>query len=375
MILEAVVTADAVAESMVDVGITTKSRGENQDALRTSFTSNFNIASRSVAGMYTGVLYQITEGLGTSVSIDLSIRAQGSGLLNGTVLGIASCDVRDNPLQQYAWYKSNETDYFTMVPIASVGGLGSSSIVINFDERKTITSGTLIVPLLIKQANLATLDDASVSSVFYKYVPYQSVANLPDEMTIEILKNSDFVYMTNLGTGSSDLIAGEPYAIPAEHIPVNSKEVFNDNFFSNVDDMDFSNFRIDTGFVKLPAIVSQYVGEDLTLSMPNNIGDKLGRPFYQECSANIISHCEDLTISTPRKVFIPFLARVRSKMIYPFLRGELVMVIFSKTYRARSENKTGYYDDDGTEYKPGYVENADTSISLYRLVNKPIVRK
>src|SRR4030042_3192590 len=88
--------------------------------------------------------------------------------------------------------------------------------------------------------------------------------------------------------------------------------------------MDFANFRIDTGFVKLPAIISQYVGDDLVFSQPNNIGDKLGRPFYQECSSDIISHCEDLTISTPRKVFIPFLARIRSKMTYPFLRGEVV---------------------------------------------------
>jgi len=373
--LEAVVTADAVAETMDDVGITVKSRGENQDALRTSFTSNFNIASRSVAGMYTGVLYQITEGLGTTIPIDLSDRPNTSGLSNGIILGIASCDVRDNPLQQYAWYKSNETNYFTMVPIASVEGLGTSSIVITFDERKTITSGTIIVPLLVKQSNLTDLDEASVSSVFYKYIPYQPVANLPSEMKIEILKNSDFVYITNLGTGSSDVIVGEPYAIPAEHIPVNSKEVFNDNFFSNVDDLDFANFRIDTGFVKLPAIVSQYIGEDLVLSMPNNIGDKLGRPFYQKCSLDVISHCEDLTISTPRKVFIPFLARVRSNMIYPFLRGELIMVIFSKTYRARSENKTGYYDDTGTEYQPRYTEDADTSISLYRLINKPLVRK
>jgi len=374
VILEVIVTADAVGGSNPNVGITVKSTGENQEALRTSFTSNFNIASKSVAGMYTGVLYPVTTGLGTSISIDLASSTIG-GLVGGTILGIGSCDVRDNPLQQYAWYKSNDTDYYTMVPIESVTGLGSTQIVLTFDERKTVTSGTLLVPLLVKLFNLPGNNSASVSSVFYKYVPYQSISNLPSEMTVEIIKNSDFVYVTNLGTGSSDLIAGEPYAIPAEHIPVNSKEVFNDNFFSNVDDLDFSNFRIDTGFVKLPAIISQYVGDDLTFSQPNNVGDKLGRAFYSHCSSSINSRCEDLTFSTPRKVFIPFLARVRSKMLYPFLRGELILVIFSKTYRARSENKTGYYDDMGTEYKPGYIENADTSIAVYRLLNKPLVRK
>jgi len=375
--LEAIVTGDAVGGTNPNVGITVKATGENQDALRTSFSANFNIASRAVSGMHVGVLYQVGSVNGSNVTISI---ADGpgvpNGLVNGSILGISSCDARDNPMQQYAWYKpSTGVDYYSMIPIASVTGLGTSTIVVTFDDRKTATSGTILIPILVKLDTLPGITNTPVSSVFYKYVPYQSIANLPSEMTVEIIKNSDFVYITNLGTGSSDLISGEPYAVPAEHIPVNSDEVFNDNFFSNVDDLDFSNFRIDTGFVKLPAIVSQYVGEDLTFSQPNNVGDKLGRPFYKECSSNIISHCEDLTISTPRKVFIPFLARVRSKMTYPFLRGELVLVIFSKTYRARSENKTGFYEDTGTEYLPGYVENADTSIAMYRLINKPLVRK
>ena len=372
--LEAIVTNDVVGGSATEAtGITVKSSGENQEALRTSLSANFNIASRSISGMYTGVLYQ-AQVTGSSATIDLS--AVTSGLLNGVVLGISSCDVRDNSLQQYGWYKPNSgVDYYSMLPIKSVDNLGTTTITIYFDERKTVTPGTMLITLLVKLDTLPGLSPTSVSSVFYKYTPYQSIANLPEEMKVEILKCSDFVYITNLGTGSSDLISGEPYAIPAEHIPVNSDDVFNDNFFSNVDDLDFSNFRIDTGFVKLPAIISQYVGGDLTFSQPNNAGDKLGRPFYAQCSSNIISHCEDLTISTPRKVFIPFLARIRSNMVYPFLRGELVLVLFSKTYRARKENKTGYYDDTDTEYQPGYVENADTSISIYRLLNKPIVRK
>lgn len=375
VVLEAVVTADALGGSNPNVGITVKSSGENQEALRTSFSANFNIASRSVSGMYIGVLFQKTSGLGTITNVDLTGDDIPSGLSNGLIMGISSCDARDNAIQQYAWYMPDGGEYYSMIPIASVSRLGTSNIDITFDERKTITSGTLLIPLLVKLDTLPGLTTTSTSTVFYKYVPYQSIANLPSEMTVEIMKCSEFVYITNLGTGSSDLIPGEPYAVPAEHIPVNSDEVFNDNFFSNVDDLDFANFRIDTGFVKLPAIVSQFVGDDLTFSQPNNIGDKLGRPFYKQCSSDIISHCEDLTISTPRKVFIPFLARVRSKILYPFMRGELVLVIFSKTYRARGDNKTGYYDDMGTEYQPGYVENADTSIAMYRLVNKPLVRK
>jgi hypothetical protein len=377
VVLEAIVTSDAVGGTNPNIGITVRSTGENQEALRTSFSANFNIASRAVSGMYVGVLYQVNSVTGSIATVSITDGpGVPNGLANGSILGISSCDTRDNSLQQYAWYKpSTGVDYYSMIPIASVTGLGTPTIVVTFDDRKTTTPGTILIPILVKLDTLPGITNTPVSSVFYKYVPYQSIANLPSDMTVEIIKNSDFVYITNLGTGSSDLIPGEPYAIPAEHIPVNSSEVFNDNFFSNVDDIDFSNFRVDTGFVKLPAIISQYVGDDLTFSQPNNAGDKLGRPYYQGCSSDIIFRCESLTISTPRKVFIPFLARVRSKMTYPFLRGELILVIFSKTYRARSENKTGFYDDTDTEYLPGYVENADTSIALYRLINKPLVRK
>jgi photosystem II stability/assembly factor-like uncharacterized protein len=378
VILEAIVLENAlgpVTPAFPDLGFTASDSGETQDALRTSFTANFNIASRAVAGMYTGILCRPYQIAGSTAYINLQEHSPSTGLQDGTILGIGSCETRDNSFQQYAWYKANELDYYAMAPIAQVQGLGTSIITITFDPRKTVTSGELIIPILVKLSSLPGMTSSPVASVFYNYVPYQSIGNLPSDMVVEVLKCSDFIYVTNLGTGSSDFISGEPYAIPAEHIPVNSNDVFSDNFFSNVDDMDFANFRIDTGFVKLPAIISQYVGEDLILSEPNNIGDKLGRPFYVSCSSDIIYHCEDLTISTPRKVFIPFLARVRSNITFPFLRGEVVLMLFSKTYRARKENATGYYDDTSTEYLPGYTEEADTSIALYKLVNKPLIRK
>lgn len=382
IILEAFVTADSVgypsgSTPLPDIGITVNNTGETQEALRTSFTANFKISSRSVSGMYTGVLYPVdTTEIATTVNVDLTSTTI-SGLLNGTVLGMSSCETRDDISQWYGWYKSDTDQYYSMVLVASIEGLGTSNVNITFDERKTVITGTgsLLLPLLIKQNTMPSISPTSVASVFYKYTPYQTVGNLPDELKVEIINCSDFIYITNLGTGSSDIIKGEPYAIPAEHIPVANDEVFNDNFFSNVDDMDFANYRIDTGFVKIPAIISQYIGEDLIFSDPNNIGDKLGRSYYQECSKDVIYNCESLTISTPRKVFIPFIARVRSKITRPFLRGEIVLVIMSKTYRARPENKTGFYYDDNVEYKPNYNEEVNTSISIYKLNNKPLVRK
>jgi hypothetical protein len=201
------------------------------------------------------------------------------------------------------------------------------------------------------------------------------VNNLPSELTLEVVNMSEQVFVTNLGTGASDLIRGEPYAVPAEHIAVNDATVKNDNIFSNVDDLDFVNFRIDTGFVKLPGILSQYIGEDIVLTNPNNVGDQVGRPYYATCSVDVIAQAENMTKGTPRKVFVPMIARVRSDITYPVMRGELVLVIFNKVYKARLDNKTGFFEDEGEEYAPGYVEYAESAISIYRLVNKPLLRK
>jgi len=364
-----------------NLGITVRSRGENQEALRTSLTANYNIASRAIGGMYAGMLYPITiTGLTTTVLVDLTAEPDDSFLRDGIILGISSCETKETTRQSYVWYMSgnppDDEKFYTMVPVQSMTGLGTGTVVMTIDPRHTVTTGWLLVPLLVQLNRLPGPPiDTSVATVFYKSVPYQTVGGLPAEMTLEVVKTSDFVFITNLGTGASDIIKGEPYATPAEQIPVNDTTVSNDNIFSNIDDIDLNNFSVDTGFIRLPGILSQYVGEDITLSQPNNIGDKLGRPFYTVCSQSIIAQAESLTLGCTRKVFIPMIARVRSDILKPVVRGELVLVIFSKVYKARTENKTGYFEDEGTEYLPGYFEYADTAISIYKLTNKPLARK
>jgi photosystem II stability/assembly factor-like uncharacterized protein len=350
--------------------------GESKESLASSFISSFDITSKSIKGLYVGVLYQVTvtTGFNNIISIDLT-NTEISGLRDGIILGLSSCSTKEEEKQYFAWYKSNDKDYYCMAPISLVEGLGTSNIVVTFDNKKTITSGEILFPIFVKLNNLPNLNDSSVSRVFYNYVPCQTINNLPNELLIEILKCPDHIYITNLGTGSLSNKMKEPYLIPTEQIPVNEEEIKSDNYFSNIDDLEFSHIRINTGFVKMPALISQYIGDDILLWDPNNKGDFLGRTFYRKCSKEIIYQCEDLVISTPRKVFIPFIARIRSKIVYPFLRGELVLVIFSKTYRARKENKVGYYKDLNEEYFPNYYEKVDTAISLYKLINNPLVRK
>ena len=381
VILEACVPSSALGMTpSVDTGITVQSKGENQEALRTSFTANFSPASKAVSGMYIGILYPISlTTLTTTITVDLSSLPAGSTLLNGTVLGLISCETKEIVQQPYLWYQASslpvQNDYFTMAPIAAVTGLGTSTVTISVDPRKPLNGGKIQIPLLVKLANLPGTVANSVATVFYKYIPYQTVGNLPEELILEVVNMSEQVFITNLGTGASEIVRGEPYEVPAEHIAVNDDSVKNDNMFSNVDDMEFSNFTIPTGFVRMPGILSQYIGEDIVLSRPNNVGDKVGRTYYSSCSVDVIAQAENMVTSTPRKVFVPMIARVRSDVLYPVMRGELVLVIFSKVYKARIENKTGFYEDEDAEYKPGYIEQTEPSIAIYRLTNKPLLRK
>jgi len=378
--LEACVPGSVLGGTTIDTGITVSSTGENQDALRTSFTSNFSVASKSVSGMYVGVLYPVTLGstVTTSVTIDLNSTTI-AGLVNGTVLGIISCETKETARQPYLWYQASslppQNQYFTMAPIASVTGLGTTAVTITMDPRKALNGGIILIPMLVKLATLPAIIGTSVATAFYKYIPYQTIGNLPGTLTLEVVNMSEQVFITNLGTGASSVVFGEPYEVPAEHIAVNDDSVNNDNVFSNIDDLDFSNFSVNTGFVRMPGILSQYIGEDIELSSPNNVGDKVGRPYYSSCSVDVIAQAENVTQGTPRKVFVPMIARVRSDITYPIMRGELVLLIFSKVYKARLENKTGFFEDNDAEYKPGYIEDAETAISVYRLVNKPLLRK
>jgi photosystem II stability/assembly factor-like uncharacterized protein len=377
VVCDVVVQASDLGGTAYDVGITVANRGEVQDALRTSLTSNYHVASKGVGGLYVGILYPLTfDTLTNQFPIDLGTSTV-PGMQNGIIMGLSSMSTKTSPRQMYAWYKSNEPgkDYYTALPIASVDGFGTEAITAMLAPDKSINAGTVLVPLLVKLSTLPSLSETSQAYAFYKFRPVQTVSNLPDDLTLEVLKGSDFVYVTNMGTGASNFVKGVPYIIPAEQIAVNDDTVFNDNMFSNVDDMDFATFSVDTGFVKLPAIISNYVGEDITLSNPNNVGDRQGRSFYTECDIEVYVQCESMAISTPRKVFIPMIARVRSAVTSPVMRGELVLLVWSKVYKARIDNTTGWFQDDGQEYAPGYTEEANTAVCVYRLTNKPLMRK
>jgi photosystem II stability/assembly factor-like uncharacterized protein len=384
-----------------DLGITVSNEGENQGALRTPYISNYDVGSKGIGGIYTSVLFPVMLNTDDQRSFEIDLNNQTpiqadipySGfpeflgmneLIGGSILGLSTIQTDDSNNQLYVWYQENSGSMqFTALPIESIAatdddpdntGLGTSSVVVNIDRSVTTHEGLVYVPMLVKQATLPSLGDTSIAYATYYFRPYQTLNTLPDTLSVEIMKSYENVYVSNLGTGSTPIIRGEPYQNPIEHIPVNDPNFLNENIFSNVDDLDFINFSVDSGFVKLPAIISRTLGKTITLSNPNNVGDKLGRAYYTECSEDFRAQSEDLTIATPRKVFVPMIARIRSAITTPFLRGELVLLIVSKVYKARVDNSTGFYEDENVEYQLGFTEEAETAVGVYRLSNKPIVR-
>lgn len=379
-----VVTFDSDVDPSSEFGITVNNKGENTGAYRTGYTSNYNITSKGISGFYKCIMYPIEEleTLGpndtlNTITIDLTNpSSRAPELENALVMGVSSFPTKEKTNQMYMWYKGSSMSYYAAVPVATADNMGTTKVTLNIDTRVSLKAGKGYVPILVKQFSLPGLQSANsaTANVFYKYVPYQTVKDLPSTLTVEIMKGSDFVYVSNLGTGSSSTIVPEPYENPIEHISVNSDEFLNDNMFSNVDDINLYNFTVDTGFVKLPSIISNNYGSDVVFSDPNNVGDSLGRTFYTKSSVDILYQAESFPISTPRKVFVPVLGRVRSDLTSPFTRGELVLIVFSKVYKARTDNRTGYFLDNDEEYKTGYFEEADTAICVYRLTNRPIVR-
>jgi hypothetical protein len=313
-----------------------------------------------------------------TITVDLASPTGGyEDLTDGEILGVGSYRTPDRNYQSFIWYRAtggSGTEPFKSIPIDYVEDLGESTVVIHLDASVPLLDGVVYIPMLVKHATLANITDSSTANVFYRYRPYQTVDSLPSTLTVEIMSTPDFLYVSNLGTGGTNAVPKDPYENPIEHIPVNDDELGTDNIFSNVDDLDFTSYSIDTGFVKLPALISRKIGEDVVLSSPNNVGDRLGRSFYSECSETFRFQGEALLHPVPRKVFVPMLARIRSDLTAPFIRGELVLLVFSKAFKARVEDEIGIFDDLNEEYSPGYFETADTSIGVYRLTNNPTVR-
>jgi photosystem II stability/assembly factor-like uncharacterized protein len=278
---------------------------------------------------------------------------------NGDIIGISVAETVSGLTQQVAWV--NETGLGEkMYPVVVTRLTGLNHIHVVFPKSFQGTGTTVAIQVSTK---LSTLPNSGANDgilIGYDYTPFQSIAELSTNLTVEMATKPSTVYVADLGTGGS-LLTRDPYDNPLINIPVNDTLITDDNSFYNIELLRFSNFSVDGGFVQLQAYVPGNFGNDLTFSGITK--DNLQRSFYNVCSKNFSFVTEGLLINAPRKIFISTIGRVKSASDNKFVKGEYVLVIVSRTaFMETLENYTGFEADD------------KSVIAIYHLPNKPISR-
>jgi hypothetical protein len=223
------------------------------------------------------------------------------------------------------------------------------------DYSKIILTGPSIEDVDIQLSVRDKVLSSGTLSVGYNYIPTQC-QGLPASLTIEPVNGPSNIFVSNNGSGGGD--EGIPYSLPIEHIPVNDPTITSDKIFSNFIHLELANYLTSGGFLQIPVLVpGTFFGSTVTLSSPAL--DSLNRAFYKACSQELQFKGEDLQTAVPRKVYLPVLARIVDGGS-TFLKGEYVLTIFSRPVITEQENNTGYFSGE------------KCSISVYRLLNRPL---
>jgi len=345
------------------LGIVGSDKGESLDSQSNSLVSTMDPGVKGADSFYKSVLVEVSNIASTN---GITVTAP-----NGAeIAGVSTYSTLDSTESSYCWYiKQDEltnmlsnlttsSNYLKTVKVDSISGIGTSSITISL-ESGLVTGSTIMVPLLIRETAFPNSLETSQAQVFYRTTVNQTVDGLPSTLELEILENPKLMYLSNLGTGGG--LEGEPYSNPLKDIAVNDDTVTAENFYYNVNGLDLSSFSVEGGFVSLPLRVFRNVGESMTLSSPNN--DKLGRSFYQNSDEKLVYTAEGMSLGNPRKIFVPMLARVQSDITSPFVRGETVMVVVSKSLNTETTNEIRVGSD-----------TTDTAVGVYRVPGLPLTR-
>lgn len=266
------------------------------------------------------------------------------------ILGISSTETVDSTTDQFCWVDAGLG--YVMTPLSGVTGFGTDTITLSFDSA--LVASSLRMQLWVKQNSLIYQTGNAGLLIGYNYTPYQSAVSLPASLTVEVVDTPSFVYISNLGTGGG--ADGVPYSNPIDHIPVNDVTITSEGRFANIDSLKFSNFSVDTGFVRMPAYIPASFGETITLSGSGI--DDMQRHYYSQVSKPVSFVTEGLQRGVSRKVYVPLIVRVRDRNSSRFMNGEYLMIIMSRTLAAETENVVG--------------TGSNNVIAVYRIPNKPL---
>jgi len=319
------------------------------DNVRNGATVNFTPSLKKIGSFCKSEM--ITDS--TEVPIGATLTITSADIF----LGVSATETELGLAHHFCWFGSTIGAMDLLVQV-TVAGLGTNEIVLTFLESHPNNWFVTIQALLLQSA-LPFPNPPDGLLIGYDYVPYQSVTDLPLNLTVETVTKPTVMNISNLGTGGSSTVP-EPYNHPLNHIPTNDVNVADDNEFYNQDRLRFSNISLDTGFVQMPVYVPGSLGTELELSDIKS--DNNGRAYYNNCSRDFQFITEGLQIAVPRKIFIGVGARVKESSDGKLLKGEYVLLVISRNELMELGNYTGYKADD------------NSVIAVYRLPNKPIVR-
>lgn len=232
------------------------------------------------------------------------------------------------------------------------GSMAQATPVLDADYGAVVFNGTFVGgSTMTTQVFLQQTDLTGSMNVGYRYLPYQT-QGLSTTLSIIPVSVPKFMYVSTAGSGGG---TEGVFDLPIENIPLNDTMLSNDNVFSNLIEMQFSNFVISGGFIQLPVLIpANFVGSDINLSGVSY--DSLERFFYANCNPALNFYAEGLQSSVSRKMFVPFLARITDDNTL-FKQGEYVLVVCSAHSLTGKENVVG-----------------SNCVSIYRTLNRNIVR-
>jgi len=325
-------------------------------SVRTGSSVNFNQSQKGID------TFCISEKIITVISGPFTTATLSTS--SGTILGVTSAETSLALAQPICWLNVSNTGLSSndnMVQIKDVTFNGTSITILFYEQVGQVSVDTeVIVQVLTKLSALPYPNDNTDGLMIgYNYTPYQSVPDLPTTLTVEMTTDPSEIYISDLGTGGS-LYDKSPYNNPLVHIPLNNPAMLTDDSFYSVEQMRFPSFSIDNGYVKLPVRVPGSFGKEVTFSTV--VSDTQKRAYYSACSKEALFTTDSMVTPAPRKIFLATVARVTSCPDEKFLKGEYVMVIFSRSALMDTSNYTGYKAND------------KCTIAIYRLMNRPLSR-
>lgn len=318
------------------LGLVSTDRGESVDSFRNSALSLVDSRTKSIRGVYrTVMLYSATTAGSASVTLSTT---DGS-----LIVGLPTMPTAYGASSRYAWYTTVSLDQFgtasdvwwTTVPVdadATITGLGTSTVKLPLKSGPggvgISTSGSILVPVLVKDVSLVNSAPTSSAEVYYKSAVPQTVDSLPPTLSLDVLHVGGQMYVSDLGNGGG--INSLVYSTSVlRNLPVTDSSFLSESLFHNLLGMQAGDIYEDGGLLTLPMHVTSGLGGGVSLSSPGS--DSYGRTFYRTCVSTVLLKATSMSVATPRQLFVPVLAKVTSNVVSPFLRGEVVLMVFSQT--------------------------------------------